>query len=130
MTVTVVYTCSTDGSPFRSELLTPWMKATLVDFYTNVFVLLVRIGVCSDGVDSPSRSSLLELLSFSKLLRDIGNGLAGAVLVVVQGNKFHFQDPVDTLFLRARQVGAATRQHYEVVVFDTLEGEIDKAVVI
>ena len=68
--------------------------------------------------------------SFSKLLRDIGNGLAGAVLVVVQGNKFHFQDPVDTLFLRARQVGAATRQHYEVVVFDILEGEIDKAVVI
>eukprot|EP00959_Pyramimonas_sp_CCMP1952_P064907 1355408-Pyramimonas_sp.AAC.1 len=40
MTVTVVYTCSTDGSPFRSELLNPWMKATLVDFYTNVFVLL------------------------------------------------------------------------------------------
>jgi len=40
MTVTVVYTCLTDGSPFRSELLTPWMKATLIDFYTNVFILL------------------------------------------------------------------------------------------
>lgn len=40
MTVAVVYTCSTDGSPFRSELLTPWMQATLIDFYTNVFVLL------------------------------------------------------------------------------------------
>lgn len=45
-TVTIVYTCSTDGSPLRSELLTPWMKATLIDLYTNVFVLLVRFRLC------------------------------------------------------------------------------------
>lgn len=36
---TVVYTCVTDGSPFRMEILTPWMAATLVDFYANVLVL-------------------------------------------------------------------------------------------
>jgi hypothetical protein len=32
----IIYTTVTDGSPLRLELLTPWMKATLVDFYTNV----------------------------------------------------------------------------------------------
>ncbi|KAJ0960004.1 hypothetical protein J5N97_000225 [Dioscorea zingiberensis] len=36
MVVTLVYTIFTDGSPFRRELLTPWMVATLVDFYVNV----------------------------------------------------------------------------------------------
>jgi len=29
----LIYTIQTDGSPFRSSLLTPWMNATLVDFY-------------------------------------------------------------------------------------------------
>ncbi|KAL3679261.1 hypothetical protein R1sor_022217 [Riccia sorocarpa] len=35
----VLYTLLTDGSPFRRELLTPWLNATLVDFYitTSVF---------------------------------------------------------------------------------------------
>jgi hypothetical protein len=33
---TIIYTIVTDGSPLRAELLIPWMKATLVDFYTNV----------------------------------------------------------------------------------------------
>ncbi|KAH7443541.1 hypothetical protein KP509_02G039500 [Ceratopteris richardii] len=34
--VTVVYTLITDGSPFRMELLTRWMVATLIDFYINM----------------------------------------------------------------------------------------------
>jgi len=38
---TLVYTCATDGSPFRPELLTPWMVATLVDFYVNVIAISV-----------------------------------------------------------------------------------------
>ncbi|CAI7771157.1 unnamed protein product [Closterium sp. NIES-53] len=38
----VVHTCLTDGSPFRWVVLTPWMRATLVDFYVNVAL----IGVC------------------------------------------------------------------------------------
>eukprot|EP01018_Ginkgo_biloba_P023285 Gb_20527 [translate_table: standard] len=36
MFITLVYTLITDGSPFRKELLTPWMNATLIDFYLNV----------------------------------------------------------------------------------------------
>uniref|UniRef100_A0A453SC57 Uncharacterized protein n=3 Tax=Triticinae TaxID=1648030 RepID=A0A453SC57_AEGTS len=36
MVGTLVYTCITDGSPFRAELLTPWMVTTLIDFYVNM----------------------------------------------------------------------------------------------
>ncbi|KAM0933496.1 hypothetical protein DsansV1_C35g0229541 [Dioscorea sansibarensis] len=39
MVVTLVYTILTDGSPFRHELFTPWMVATLVDFYVNVVAI-------------------------------------------------------------------------------------------
>eukprot|EP00249_Psilotum_nudum_P001999 c14812_g1_i1 orf=119-496(+) len=34
--LTVLYTCIAHGSPFRKDLLTPWMNATLIDFYVNV----------------------------------------------------------------------------------------------
>ncbi|KAL4319947.1 hypothetical protein GQ457_18G006360 [Hibiscus cannabinus] len=40
---TLIYTILTDGSPFRKELLTPWMTATLVDFYINVASLSVWV---------------------------------------------------------------------------------------
>ncbi|XVE55088.1 hypothetical protein DITRI_Ditri03aG0132800 [Diplodiscus trichospermus] len=40
---TLIYTLLTDGSPFRKELLTPWMTATLIDFYINVVALAVWV---------------------------------------------------------------------------------------
>ncbi|XP_065847926.1 uncharacterized protein [Euphorbia lathyris] len=40
---TLIYTILTDGSPFRKDLLTPWMNATLVDFYINVIALSVWV---------------------------------------------------------------------------------------
>ncbi|XP_054786678.1 uncharacterized protein LOC129292955 isoform X2 [Prosopis cineraria] len=40
---TLVYTLITDGSPFQMELLTPWMTATLIDFYINVVALGVWV---------------------------------------------------------------------------------------
>ncbi|XP_059453060.1 uncharacterized protein LOC132183698 isoform X2 [Corylus avellana] len=40
---TLIYTLLTDGSPFRQELLTPWMVATLIDFYINVVALSVWV---------------------------------------------------------------------------------------
>ena len=43
MTCVVIYTCATDGSPFRAELLTPWMSATLVDFYFNIWFIYVWV---------------------------------------------------------------------------------------
>ncbi|KAJ0988094.1 hypothetical protein J5N97_006450 [Dioscorea zingiberensis] len=39
----VTYTLITDGSPFRMELLTPWMTATLIDFYINVVAISVWV---------------------------------------------------------------------------------------
>ncbi|KAL2503752.1 hypothetical protein Adt_19373 [Abeliophyllum distichum] len=38
-TATVIYTIATDGHPFRKELLTPWMEATLIDFYINILAI-------------------------------------------------------------------------------------------
>ncbi|KAG6785999.1 hypothetical protein POTOM_007590 [Populus tomentosa] len=46
---TLIYTLITDGSPFRKELLTPWMIATLIDFYINVVALSVGLG-CLQGI--------------------------------------------------------------------------------
>ncbi|KAI3744952.1 hypothetical protein L1987_58051 [Smallanthus sonchifolius] len=40
---TLLYTLIVDGSPFRSELYTPWMVATLIDFYINVVALSVWV---------------------------------------------------------------------------------------
>ncbi|KAI5074338.1 hypothetical protein GOP47_0010299 [Adiantum capillus-veneris] len=40
---TVIFTLITDGSPFRMELLTRWMAATLVDFYVNVVPIAVWV---------------------------------------------------------------------------------------
>ena len=45
MSAVVIYTCVTDGSPFRIVLLTPWMGATLIDFYFNVAVIGVLVCV-------------------------------------------------------------------------------------
>ncbi|KAI8550719.1 hypothetical protein RHMOL_Rhmol06G0129500 [Rhododendron molle] len=43
MLATLIYTLSVDGFPFRKDLLTPWMLATLIDFYINVLVLGTEI---------------------------------------------------------------------------------------
>ena len=41
--IVVIYTCATDGTPFRGELLTPWLSATLIDFYFNVLILSIWV---------------------------------------------------------------------------------------
>ncbi|XP_057521933.1 uncharacterized protein LOC130802036 isoform X3 [Amaranthus tricolor] len=43
MVATLIYTLSIDGLPFRNDLLTPWMKTTLLDFYINVTVLAIWV---------------------------------------------------------------------------------------
>lgn len=40
---TLIYTLIVDGSPFRAELYTPWVVATLIDFYINVVALSVWV---------------------------------------------------------------------------------------
>nr|GMD55920.1 uncharacterized protein LOC109151045 isoform X3 [Ipomoea batatas] len=39
MIATLIYTIITDGHPFRIQLLTPWLTATLIDFYFNIFAI-------------------------------------------------------------------------------------------
>ena len=41
----LIYTTQVDGSPFRSELLTPWMNATLVDYYLTLTPMLLWLHV-------------------------------------------------------------------------------------
>ncbi|CAL0300669.1 unnamed protein product [Lupinus luteus] len=43
MVATLLYTLFTDGSPFRMSLLTPWMVATLIDFYINVIPFAIWV---------------------------------------------------------------------------------------
>ncbi|GFP98596.1 hypothetical protein PHJA_002003500 [Phtheirospermum japonicum] len=62
---TVIYTVATDGLPFRKELLTPWMAATLVDFYINI----LAIGVCVDCVQGIKLDPENYLDSFAYLFR-------------------------------------------------------------
>ena len=38
-------TISVDGSPFRRELLTPWMNATLVDYYLTLAPFLCWVAL-------------------------------------------------------------------------------------
>lgn len=42
--VLLVWVCATDGSPFRSSLLTPWMQVTLVDYYLTLSPFLLWVG--------------------------------------------------------------------------------------
>ncbi|XP_019427553.1 PREDICTED: uncharacterized protein LOC109335813 isoform X1 [Lupinus angustifolius] len=43
MVATLLYTLFTDGFPFRMDLLTPWMIATLIDFYINVIPFAIWV---------------------------------------------------------------------------------------
>nr|GMD50147.1 uncharacterized protein LOC109151045 isoform X3 [Ipomoea batatas] len=39
MVGTLIYTFITNGSPFRKEVFTPWLTATLIDFYFNIVAI-------------------------------------------------------------------------------------------
>ena len=41
----LLYTCITDGSPFRSSLLTPWMVTTLFDYYLTLAPFLCWVAL-------------------------------------------------------------------------------------
>ncbi len=41
--IVLCVTISIDGSPFRSALLTPWMNATLVDYYFTALIACVWV---------------------------------------------------------------------------------------
>ncbi|CAK8573310.1 unnamed protein product [Lathyrus sativus] len=81
---TLVYTLVTDGSPFRTELLTPWMKATLVDFYINVVALAVWVAY--------KESSWIYAVFWVILLICFGS-ITSCIYVVWQLFQISYQDP-------------------------------------
>ncbi|KAJ6920320.1 hypothetical protein NC651_014042 [Populus alba x Populus x berolinensis] len=82
---TLIYTLLTDGSPFRKELLTPWMVATLIDFYINVVALSVWVAY--------KESSLISGFLWILLLICFGS-ITTCAYVVKQLVQLTSQDPV------------------------------------
>nr|CAB3468267.1 unnamed protein product [Digitaria exilis] len=95
MVATLVYTCSTDGSPFRLDLLTPWMVATLADFYVNVIAISAWV-IYKEANWISSAVWVLLLVCF-------GSAATCAYIVkklfeVIPAGSA--QDPLDLLFIR------------------------------
>ena len=58
-TILLTYTCLTDGHPFRSSLLTPWMVTTLWDYYLTQLPFLLLC--CYRERRSPAWAALTSL---------------------------------------------------------------------
>lgn len=99
---TLIYTIVTDGSPFRRELLTPWLSATLVDFYVNVVALSVWVAY----KESTWRSAVCWIV----LLICLGSFTTCAYIVV---QLFHLssQDPISYVLFNSRN--RRSEQGYE-----------------
>ncbi|XP_057732135.1 uncharacterized protein LOC130947448 isoform X1 [Arachis stenosperma] len=98
---TIVYTLVTDGSPFRMELLTPWMAATLVDFYINVVAISVWIAY--------KESSWINAAFWIILLICFGSATT-STYIVWQLFQISCQDPV-YLILKANIRGFLMRHN-------------------
>ncbi|XP_060672960.1 uncharacterized protein LOC132803655 isoform X1 [Ziziphus jujuba] len=92
MSGTLVYTILTDGSPFRKELLTPWMIATLIDFYINVIALSVWVAHTS--------STFVAAIFWIVLLICFGS-IATCIYIVQQLFHLTTQDPVYLVLLKS-----------------------------
>ncbi|XP_050886706.1 uncharacterized protein LOC127091989 isoform X1 [Lathyrus oleraceus] len=95
MLALLLYTLITDGFPFRKELLTPWMAATLVDFYINVAILSAWVVY----KEANWVSSIIWII----LLISLGS-IATSAYIVVQFLKLSSQessqDPMTYVLLR------------------------------
>uniref|UniRef100_A0A6V7QQV9 Uncharacterized protein n=1 Tax=Ananas comosus var. bracteatus TaxID=296719 RepID=A0A6V7QQV9_ANACO len=115
MLATLVYTLVTDGSPFRRELLTPWMSATLVDFYANVVAISVWVIY--------KESSWISSVIWIVLLVCFGS-IATCAYIVKKlyevSSQGLAQDPLDLLLLRNDH----TQKRFSFVdgVVDTVDG--------
>ncbi|XP_019154492.1 PREDICTED: uncharacterized protein LOC109151045 isoform X2 [Ipomoea nil] len=105
ITATVIYTIITDGLPFRIQLLTPWMAATLIDFYINIFA----IGAWVIYKESNWISAVLWVV----LLICLGS-ITTCGYIVLQffklSSKESMQDPVFYVLLRQGKMNKPERQ--------------------
>eukprot|EP00270_Netrium_digitus_P001877 TRINITY_DN1207_c1_g1_i1.p1 TRINITY_DN1207_c1_g1~~TRINITY_DN1207_c1_g1_i1.p1 ORF type:complete len:124 (-),score=23.26 TRINITY_DN1207_c1_g1_i1:151-522(-) len=104
MACTVIYTCATDGSPFRWEVLTPWMGATLIDFYFNVFI--ISCWVCY------KESSWLERIFWVLMLICLGS-IFTLLYLAVQLFKLQPSDPLFFILLRERHARLLSQEHLQ-----------------
>ncbi|KAK7357155.1 hypothetical protein VNO80_16438 [Phaseolus coccineus] len=117
MLATLLYTLFTDGLPFRKELLTPWMGATLIDFYINV----VALGIWVAYKESNFISSILWIV----LLVCLGSITTSAYIVVQflkLSSQESSQDPMYYVLLRHpnKNDTAPQRKHSSVMILRIL----------
>uniref|UniRef100_A0A1J3DHH2 Transmembrane protein n=1 Tax=Noccaea caerulescens TaxID=107243 RepID=A0A1J3DHH2_NOCCA len=97
----LIYTCLTDGSPFRMENLYPWMVVLLVNFYINVAVLSVWVVY--------KESSWIVGIIWVALLLSLGSfGTSVAILV-----QLFRLSPLDPLYLVLVNNGNRAGDMYE-----------------
>ncbi|CAA7059458.1 unnamed protein product [Microthlaspi erraticum] len=97
----LVYTCWTDGSPFRMELLYPWMVVLLANFYIHVAVLSVWVVY--------KESSWIVGILWVALLVSLGS-FGTSVAIVVQLFRL---SPLDPLYLVLVNNGNRAGDMYE-----------------
>ncbi|XP_078428908.1 uncharacterized protein LOC144701087 isoform X2 [Wolffia australiana] len=91
MVAALIYTSITDGSPFRKELLTPWMIALLIDFYVNIAILSLWI--------AHKETTWMSTVVWILILVFLGSA-ATCVYVVLQLFKLSPDDPFDRIFTK------------------------------
>ncbi|KAI3919909.1 hypothetical protein MKW98_001165 [Papaver atlanticum] len=89
----LIYTLLTDGSPFRTELLIPWMKALLVDFYIHI----VAMSVWVIYKESSSLSAFIWIILFICL-----GSFTVCTYIVIQLFQLSSQDPLYLVLLNSR----------------------------
>ncbi|KAK8292615.1 hypothetical protein V6Z12_D06G132800 [Gossypium hirsutum] len=87
----LIYTLLTDGSPFRKELLTPWMTATLIDFCINVVALSVWVAY--------KESNWTTAFFWIVLLISFGS-ITTCAYIVKELFKLAWQDPLYLILIR------------------------------
>uniref|UniRef100_A0A804JTQ0 Transmembrane protein n=1 Tax=Musa acuminata subsp. malaccensis TaxID=214687 RepID=A0A804JTQ0_MUSAM len=97
--VVVVYTVITDGLPFRTELLTPWMAATLIDFYINVFAISVWV--------VHKESTWISAFFWICLLICFGS-ITTCAYIVIQLLRLSLEDPMYHVLLDSRSKHGST----------------------
>ncbi|EEC80868.1 hypothetical protein OsI_23490 [Oryza sativa Indica Group] len=93
MAAVVIYTVITDGLPFRKDLLTPWMAATLLDFYINVFAISVWV--------AHKESNWISTAIWICLLICFGS-ITTCGYIVIQFFQVSYQDPIYHVLLNTR----------------------------
>nr|XP_033508019.1 uncharacterized protein LOC104118591 isoform X2 [Nicotiana tomentosiformis] len=90
---TLIYTIVTDGSPFRRDVFTPWLSATLVDFYVNIVALSVWVAY--------KESSWLSAAFWIILLICFGS-ISTCAYIALQLFSLSSQDPVYLILFSSR----------------------------